>query len=306
MGISFASCILTFHNPQKYCVFNTHVYDEIFKIETRPSNFFSIPDYYLEMLSEIRKFTDKYDLTVRDVGKALFKKNRDESKSNNTRIKDICQYERPREKLERYGPDSLSNDELLALILRTGHQKENAIEMSHRLINEYGLDKLSDLALNELQEIKGIGFAKACQIIALFEFNKRHNLAVKTKEIVTIEKPEDVYNYFVDELKDKKKEHFYALLLDSKNKIIKKDLVSVGTLDNSLVHPREVFKEAIKNSAAGVILVHNHPSGDPEPSENDVEITQKIAKAGNILNIKVLDHVIIAEKGWDNIKIKYS
>lgn len=201
-------------------------------------------------------------MTVSDVGKALFKKNRDESKSNNTRIKDICQDERPREKLERYGPDSLSNDELLALILRTGHQRENAIDMSHRLINEYGLDKLSDLALKELQEIKGIGFAKACQIIALFEFNKRHNLAVKTKEIVTIEKPEDVYNYFVDELKDKKKEHFFALLLDSKNKIIKKDLISVGTLDSSLVHPREVFKEAIKNSAAGVHFHKLKPKSD--------------------------------------------
>ena len=306
VGISLATCILTFHNPKKYCVFNTHVYDEIFKIETRPNDIFSNPNHYLDMLNEIRKFAEKYNLKVRDVGKALFKKNCEESKSNNTRIKDISQGERPREKLERYGPDSLSNDELLALIMITGHQKENAIAMSNRLINEYGLDKLSECSLKELQEIKGIGFAKACQIIALFEFNKRHNLAVKTKEIVTIEKAEDVYNYFVDELKDKKKEHFYALLLDSKNKIIKKDLVSVGTLDSSLVHPREVFKEAIKNSAAGVILVHNHPSGDPEPSENDVEITQKIAKAGNLLNIKVLDHVIIAEKGWDNIKIKYS
>jgi DNA repair protein RadC len=306
VGISLASCILTFHNPKRYCVFNTHVYDEIFKLETRPNNFFSIPDYYMDLLTEIRKFSEKYNLTVSDVGKALFKKKCDESKSNTTRIKDISQAERPREKLERYGPDSLSNDELLALILRTGHQRENAIEMSNRLIREYGLDKLSECSLQELQQIKGVGLAKACQIIALFEFNKRHNLAVKTKEIVTIEKPEDVYNYFVDELKDKKKEHFYALLLDSKNKIIKKDLISVGTLDSSLVHPREVFKEAIKNSAAGVILVHNHPSGDPEPSDNDVEITQKIANAGTILNIKVLDHVIIAEKGWDNIKINYS
>ncbi len=306
VGISLASCILTFHNPERYCTFNTHVYDEIFKIETRPNDVFSTPDYYLDMLNEIRKFSEKYNLKVRDVGKALFKKNCEESKSNNTRIKDISQDERPREKLERYGPDYLSNDELLALILRTGHQKENAIQMSNRLIKEYGLDKLSDLSLKELQEIKGIGFAKACQIIGLFEFNNRYNKAVKTKEMVTIEKPEDVYNYLIDELKDKKKEYFYALLLDSKNKIIKKNLISVGTLDNSLVHPREVFREAIKNSAAGVILVHNHPSGDPEPSENDVEITRRITKVGDLLNIKVLDHVIIAEKGWDNIKIKYS
>ena len=137
VGISLATCILTFHNPQKYCVFNTHVYDEIFKIETRPRNIFSIPDYYLDMLNEIRKFAEKYNLKVRDVGKALFKKKCEESKSNNTRIKDICQDERPREKLERHGPDALSNDELLALIIRTGNQKENAIAMSNRLINIY-------------------------------------------------------------------------------------------------------------------------------------------------------------------------
>lgn len=222
------------------------------------------------------------------------------------RIKDISKENRPRERFLKSGAGSLSDAELLAVILQKGTKEENVIDMSNRLISKYGLDKLSDLSLNELQEIKGIGPAKAMQIKALFEFSKRHSKAVKTKEIVTIEKPEDVYNYFVDELKDKKKEHFYALLLDSKNKIIKKDLVSVGTLDSSLVHPREVFKEAIKNSAAGIILVHNHPSGDPEPSENDVEITQKIAKAGNLLNIKILDHVIIAEKGWNNIKIKYS
>jgi DNA repair protein RadC len=190
------------------------------------------------------------------------------------RIKDISKENRPRERFLKSGAASVSDAELLAIILQTGTKDENAIDISNRLISKYGLDTLSELSLNELQEIKGIGPAKAMQIMAL--------------------------------LKDKKKEHFYALLLDSKNKIIKKDLVSVGTLDNSLVHPREVFKEAIKNSAAGVILVHNHPSGDPEPSENDVEITQKIAKAGNILNIKVLDHVIIAEKGWDNIKIEYS
>ena len=306
VGISLASCILTFHNPEQYCVFNTYIYDEIFKVETRPNNIFSIPDYYLDMLNEIRKFSEKYDFKVSDVGKALFKKNCEESKSNNIRIKDISQDERPREKLERHGPDALSNDELLALIIRTGHQKENAIEMSNRLIKEYGLDKLSECSLKELQEIKGIGFAKACQILALFAFNKRYNAAIRTKGTVTIKKPEDVYNYLVDELRDKKKEHFYALLLDSKNRIIKKDLISVGTLDSSLVHPREVFKEAIKNSAAGVILVHNHPSGDPEPSENDVEIARRIAKAGDLLNINVLDHVIIAKEGWDNIKINYS
>jgi DNA repair protein RadC len=296
VGISFASCILTFHNPEKYCVFNTSVYDEIFKIETRPNNFFFTPDYYLEMLNEIRKFSEKHNLTVRDVGKALFKKNRDESKSNNTRIKDISQYERPREKLERHGPDSLSNDELLALILRTGHQSENAIEMSHRLINEYGLDKLSDLALNELQEIKGIGFAKACQIIALFEFNKRH--AISKREGKPIKCAKDVYEYAQPLLAGKDKEHFMILHLDSKSRVIKDEIISIGILNASLVHPREVFKSAIKESANAIVLVHNHPSGDYTPSQEDKEITERLFEAGEVLNIKVLDHVIIGKEGY--------
>ena len=300
VGISFASCILTFHNPKKYCVFNTSVYDEIFKIETRPNNIFSNPNHYLEMLNEIRKFADKYDLSVRDVGKALFKKNRDESKSNTTRIKDISQDERPREKLERYGPDSLSNDELLALILRTGHQRENAIEMSHRLINEYGLDKLSDLALKELQEIKGIGFAKACQIIALFEFNKRH--AISKRDDKPIKCAKDVYEYALPLLSGKDKEHFMILHLDSKSRVIKDEIISIGILNASLVHPREVFKSAIKESANAIVLVHNHPSGDYTPSQEDKEITERLFEAGEVLNIKVLDHVIIGKDGYWSFK----
>ena len=296
VGISFASCILTFHNPKKYCVFNTRVYDEIFKIETRPSNFFSIVDYYLEMLNEIRKFADKYDLSVRDVGKALFKKNRDESKSKTTRIKDICQAERPREKLERYGPDSLSNDELLALILRTGHQKENAIDMSHRLINEYGLDKLSDLALNELQEIKGIGFAKACQIVALFEFNKRH--AISKRDEKPIKCAKDVYEYALPLLSGKDKEHFMILHLDSKSRVIKDEIISIGILNASLVHPREVFKSAIKESANAIVLVHNHPSGDPKPSKVDEDVTNRLNETGKLLKIKIVDHVIIGKDNY--------
>ena len=296
VGISFASCILTFHNPKKYCVFNTHVYDEIFKIDTRPSNFFSLPDYYLEMLNEIRKFSDKYDLSVRDVGKALFKKNREESKSKNTRIKDICQAERPREKLERYGPDSLSNDELLALILRTGHQSENAIDMSHRLINEYGLDKLSDLALRELQEIKGIGFAKACQIIALFEFNKRHAISKRAGKAIKCAK--DVYEYALPLLSGKDKEHFMILHLDSKSRVIKDEIISIGILNASLVHPREVFKSAIKESANAIVLVHNHPSGDAEPSKVDEDVTSRLNETGKLLKIKVIDHVIIGKDNY--------
>ncbi len=296
VGISLASCILTFHNPERYCTFNTHVYDEIFKIETRPDNIFSTPDYYLDMLNEIRKFSEKYNLKVRDVGKALFKKNREESKSNNTRIKDISQDERPREKLERYGPDYLSNDELLALILRTGHQKENAIQMSNRLIKEYGLDKLSDLSLKELQEIKGVGFAKACQIIGLFEFNKRH--AISKRDEKPIKCAKDVYEYALPLLSGKDKEHFIILHLDSKSRVIKDEIISIGTLNASLVHPREVFKSAIKESANAIVLVHNHPSGDAEPSKVDEDVTNRLNETGKLLKIKIIDHVIIGKDNY--------
>ena len=296
VGISLASCILTFHNPKKYCVFNTHVYDEIFKIETRPNNIFSIPDYYLDVLNEIRKFSEKYNLKVRDVGKALFKKKCEESKSNNTRIKDISQDERPREKLERHGPDSLSNDELLALIIRTGHQKENAIEMSNRLIKEYGLDKLSECSLKELQEIKGIGFAKACQIIALFEFNKRH--AISKRDEKPIKCAKDVYEYAQPLLSGKDKEHFMILHLDSKSRVIKDEIISIGTLNASLVHPREVFKSAIKESVNAIVLVHNHPSGDAEPSKVDEDVTNRLNETGKLLKIKIRDHVIIGKDNY--------
>jgi len=221
------------------------------------------------------------------------------------RIKDISKENRPRERFQKLGASALSDAELLSIILQKGNKKENVIDMSNRLISKFGLDKLVSCSLKELQEIDGIGPAKAMQIKSLFEFYKRHSNAIKTKNIVTIKHPEDVYNYFVDKLKDKKREYFYALLLDSKNRIIKEELISVGTLNSSLVHPREVFKEAIKNSANAIILVHNHPDSDPKPSENDIEVTRRLAKSADILNIKILDHIIIGKNGWDKIKINY-
>ena len=214
------------------------------------------------------------------------------------KIKDITKENRPRERFQKNGAEVLSNAELLAIILQKGNKKENVVDMSNRLLSKHGIDKLSELSLTELQEINGIGPAKAMQIKALFEFNKRYNFVIKTKNIVTIEKSEDIYNYFVDKLKDKKKEHLYAVFLDSKNKIITENLISVGTLNTSLVHPREVFKSAIKESANSIILVHNHPSGNPEPSEEDKMITDLLFKTGELLSIKVLDHVIIGKDKW--------
>ena len=214
------------------------------------------------------------------------------------RIKDISKENRPRERFLKNGMGVLSNAELLAIILKVGSKKENVIDMSNRLLTKYKMDKLSGLSLNELQEIDGIGPAKAMQIKALFEFNNRYNYLIKTKKLITIKKSEDVYNCFVDKLKDKKKEHFYVLFLDSKNKLISEDLISVGTLNSSIVHPREVFNNAIRENANSIILVHNHPSGNPQPSEEDKKITELLVKAGELLSIKVLDHVIIGKENW--------
>ena len=212
------------------------------------------------------------------------------------RIKDISSENRPRERFQKYGASALSDADLLAIILQTGTKKENVIDMSNRLISKYGIDKLSVLSLKELQEIKGIGPAKAMKIKASFEFNKRQS--VSKKENRPIKSAKDVFEYLRPKLMDLDKEHFVILHLDSKNKIVKNETISVGILNASIIHPREVFKSAIKESANSIILAHNHPSGDPTPSEEDREITQKLMDAGVLLDIKVLDHVIVGDGKW--------
>jgi len=212
------------------------------------------------------------------------------------RIKDISLENRPRERMEKQGVKVLSDSELLAVILQKGTKEENVIDVSNRLISKYGIDKLSSCSLKELQEIKGIGKAKACQILALFEFNKRHNLAKQNGK--PIRSAKDVFEYASSKLDGLAQEYFMILHLDSKNRIIKNETVSIGTLNSSLIHPREVFKSAIKESANSIIIVHNHPSGDPEPSEEDKEVTERIIAAGKILRISVLDHVIIGKEAY--------
>ena len=212
------------------------------------------------------------------------------------RIKDISKENRPRERLEKNGVHALSDAELLAIIFKTGNKEENAIVMSDRLITKYGLGKLNELSLKELQEIKGIGPAKSMQIKALFEFNKRHNLAKRNGE--PIKSARDVFEYASQRLITNQQEHFMILLLDSKNRIVKDEVISIGTLNASIIHPREVFKSAIRESANSIILVHNHPSGDPEPSAEDEQITKKLFEAGELLRIKVLDHVIIGKDNY--------
>lgn len=211
------------------------------------------------------------------------------------RIKDISKENRPRERFLKQGPEALSTAELFAIILRTGSKEENVVEMSNRLISEYGLDKLFECTLKELQKIKGIGPGKAMQILAISELGKRYNqlkrLNDKNQKRITCAK--DVFNLFHERLKDEKQEYFYVLMLNNMNYIVEEKLISKGTLDKTLIHPREIFRYAIKNAVSKIILVHNHPDGDPTPSSNDMEITEELAKAGDMIGIKVMDHVII-------------
>ncbi|MBR9704058.1 JAB domain-containing protein [Candidatus Pacearchaeota archaeon] len=220
------------------------------------------------------------------------------------KIKDMPKEGRPRERFLKKGPDALSDAELFAIFLRVGTKGENVVDMSNRLIAEYGLDRLFECSLKELQKIKGIGPDKAMQILAMAELGMRYNHLRKqnNKNQKKITCAEDVFNYFHERLRDKKQEEFWVLMLNTKNKVIGEHLVSKGILDASIVHPREVFRPAIKNAASKIILVHNHPSGDCEASGEDEEITKILMIAGKNLDIKVVDHVIIAGGEYRSIK----
>lgn len=219
------------------------------------------------------------------------------------KIRDIPWDNRPGVRLKKEGVSSLSNAEILAIVIGRGNYKENAIDLSNRVLKNYNFDKLSDLSFHELEkEFKNQ--VPAMKIHAMYEIFRRTNTLKKSGNRIKIKNAEDVFNYFVDKLVDKKKEHFYVLLLDTKNKIISEELVSVGTLNSSLIHPREVFNPAIKASANCIILIHNHPSGDITPSIEDKNITKLLVDASRLLEINVLDHVIIGKNGYLSFKDK--
>ena len=183
-----------------------------------------------------------------------------------------------------------------AIVLRTGSRGENVIDMSNRLIAEYGLDKLFECSLKELQKIKGIGPSKAMQLLAMSELGKRYSQSKNPIKKISCAK--DVFDLFHGRLKDKKQEEFWVILLNSQNIIVKEELISLGVLDSAILHPREVFRPAIKNSAKKIILVHNHPSGDPTPSGEDLEVTKRLIEMGENMDIKILDHVIVGSDGY--------
>lgn len=210
------------------------------------------------------------------------------------KILDMQKEERPRERLIKNGPSGLSDSELLAIILRTGTMQENVINLSQRILSQYNLKQLSQTNLRQLMEINGIKESKAAQIAACFEIARRlesFNELPKSK----ISSPEDVYRQLYPRMREKKKEMFIELCLDTKNQIIKEDTISMGSLNANIVHPREVFKTALSESAAHIIVAHNHPSGDPTPSREDIEITRKLVETGKIIGIDLLDHVIIGD-----------
>lgn len=219
-------------------------------------------------------------------------------------LRDIPNEERPRERLIQFGAETLSNIELLAILLRTGSSKESVFQLAQKILTELkSIQNLYDVTIEELTKIRGIGPAKAVQIKAAIELGKR---IVKKAPLdkISINSPKDVANLLMEDMRYLKQEHFITLLLDTKNNIVSKETISVGSLNSSIVHPREVFKPAIKKSVSSIVIVHNHPSGDPAPSQEDINVTKRLINAGEILGIDVLDHVIIGDLKYFSLKEK--
>ncbi|MFN3652645.1 MAG: RadC family protein [Armatimonadota bacterium] len=221
---------------------------------------------------------------------------------NALRIADMLPESRPRERLEASGPESLTTPELLAILFRTGTSRRNAVQLAEELFRELGgLSGLANASLEQLARVDGIGRVKAIEVKAAFELAKR--VAATSDEVKpVIRSPADVAQLMMSELRYEAREHLFALVLDARNQVRHRRRISTGTLTESLVHPREVFKEAFQFNAASLVLVHNHPSGDPDPSPQDIATTKRLQEGAKLLGIELLDHVIIGDGKWVSMK----
>lgn len=223
--------------------------------------------------------------------------------SYHTIIRDMPADERPRERLVSYGPEALSTPELLAIILRVGSSRGSAISLAQQLLSHFGsLRAVATATAAELSRVPGVGMAKAAQIKAAFELGKR--LAAATTERPVVNRPDLAANLLMEQMRYHDKEHFKALLLDTRNRCVAVRSISVGGLNSNVAHPREIFREAVAHSAAAVIVAHNHPSGDPTPSKEDEVLTRRLVEAGKIMGIEVLDHLVIGDGRWVSMKEK--
>ena len=217
-------------------------------------------------------------------------------------IKDLPADERPRERLVKYGAEALSNAELLAIILRVGTQEYSAIGLAEHMLSRFnGLKGIATSSVEDMSRIKGLGIAKAAQIKAMAELGKRLAASVGHSR-PTIRSPQDAADLVMPELRDELQEHFKGIFLNSKNEVLKIRTITIGSLDASMITPRELFRDAISTNSASVIIAHNHPSGDPTPSQEDISVSKRLCEAGKVVGIEVLDHLVIGEGRWVSLK----
>lgn len=218
------------------------------------------------------------------------------------KVKELPSEDRPREKLKKLGASNLTDAELIAIVLRTGTKGKSVIALALELVKKQtNIAGMISMPLSELKKFSGIGEDKAITLLAVFEIGRRIQSQSKWDTTKKITSPKDIAEFFVPLLRDELKEKFVVVCLSSSNKVIKHDVISVGSLNSSIVHPREIFKFAIENSSASIILIHNHPSGNLEPSNEDIAITKKLVEAGKILNIEVLDHIIVGGNSFTSM-----
>ena len=219
-------------------------------------------------------------------------------------IRDVVKEDQPRERLLLEGASSLSNTELLAILLRTGSKEESVLTLANRILHYFdGLRMLKDATIEEMTSIHGVGVAKASQLIAAFELGRRM-VRLEYQNRYSIRNPEDCARYMMEEMRFLQQEHFVCLYLNTKNQVMHRQTVFIGSLNTSIVHPREVFKEAFRRAAASIICLHNHPSADPTPSREDIEGTKRLVECGKIIAIEILDHIIIGDHKFVSLKDK--